>query len=632
MKKILSMLMICCMSLLAGVFLCSCSKDSYSVQYNIDEETEKYIELEFSSGGEKIEIGEERKIKVASGDALRVDISASQHGIDFSNLVVTVNGTDKEIVLNSKYSPFMSGESLKYGHFVLAKGKDCTIEFSGAKKIESTFSFDAVGIEDEEVVKKLKMTEVCVTFDTPAEGENVEAVDYKNLYELLTAEEKFSFTRIFDDTDQLYNQYNSIGVRIEGVISFDFENATPFGIMGENGVADPVVMTQYGDGYVLNLGDLLSYNDYKIVVDYSNIDYRTFNISLPEKNMTYEVSIDKETITYEEEGLVSVKKLLDSSKVDYTNMKVYLNNTLELEKVGESDDGLTIQYKFPKNITPIVTGGVNVYRISVSGYETLVPSYVLRANSLEGNGTSLSNPMVVPSIWLVNDEGEKLGAPGVNDDGEYTSMEGLRNAVVWSYNYDDVNQAYYSKSDLYDYDINANNEKILNVKEQLAGATANVTKSVAGGYTFKAFYNSATGKFDSFQLEFVCSKEMTFEFVNFKDFTKNIDVSYSFEDPRIEKVEYAIATENSNFQNLEWVELTKDESIKLAVSGQELVCFRFTSQSPIGNHEFKIENQKISNSKMEPLSFTNDGKNVTILRFIVSNIQYDKDMEFKLVP
>lgn len=628
MKKILSMLTICCMSLLAGIFLCSCSNDTYNVQFSMDEKTEQYVELGFSAAGEKIEIGEEKKFKVASDDAVKIEITANQYGVDFSNLVITVNGTEKDIILNSKYSPFSSGESLMYGHFVLAKGKNCNIELSGVDKITSTFSFDAVGLDDEEVVSKLKMTQVCVTFDDLDDETGETAPEYKNLYDLVTAEEKFSFTRTFDEIEELYNRYSSIRVYIEGVIPFDFENAKPFGIMGQNGVADPVVMTQYGDGYVLNLGELLSYNDYKIVVDYSNIEYRTFNISLPEKNMTYEALIDKETINYNQEGLVSVKKLLDSSKVDYTNMKVSIN-TLELEKVGESDDGLTVQFKIPKNITPCTTGGGNVYRISVSGYQYLVPSYILRANSIEG--LSLANPLIIPSIWLVNDNGDKLGFSGVNENGEYTSLEGLRNAVIWSYNYDEVNQAYYSKSDLYDYDINANQEKILNVKEQLAGATADVTKSIAGGYTFKAFYNSTTGKFDSFQLEFVCSKETTFEFTNFQDFTKNIDVSYSFEDPRIERIEYAIATENSDFQNLEWAELTKDESIKLAVTGQAVVCFRLTSQSPIGSHEFKIENQKISNSKMEPLSVSADGKIYTVLRYIVSNIQYDGDMSFKLV-
>lgn len=629
MKKILSMLTICCVSLLAGVFLCSCSNDAYNVQFSMDEKTEQYVELGFSTAGEKIEIGEKKKFKVASGDAVKVEITAKQHGVDFSNLVITVNGADQEIILNSKYSPFSAGESLMYGHFVLAKGKNCKIELSGVDKITSTFSFDAVGLDDEEVVSKLKMTQVCVTFDDLDDETGETAPEYKNLYDLVTAEERFSFTRTFDEREELYNRYNSIRVEIEGVIPFDLENANPFGIMGQNGVADPVVMTQYGDIYVLGLGELLSYNDYKIVVDYSNIEYRTFNISLPEKNMTYEVLIDKEIINYNQEGLVSVKKLLDSSKVDYTNMKVSIN-TLELEKVGESDDGLIVQFKIPKNITPCTTGGGNVYRISVSGYQYLVPSYILRANSIEG--LSLANPLIIPSIWLVNDNGDKLGFSGVNENGEYTSLEGLRNAVIWSYNYDEVNQAYYSKSDLYDYDINANQEKILNVKEQLAGATADVTKSIAGGYTFKAFYNSTTGKFDSFQLEFVCSKETTFEFTNFQDFTKNIDVSYSFEDPRIERIEYAIATENSDFQNLEWAELTKDESIKLAVTGQAVVCFRLTSQSPIGSHEFKIENQKISNSKMEPLSIGADGKVYTVLRYIVSNIQYDGDMSFKLVP
>lgn len=98
MKKILSMLTICCVSLLAGVFLCSCSNDAYNVQFSMDEKTEQYVELGFSTAGEKIEIGEKKKFKVASGDAVKVEITAKQHGVDFSNLVITVNGTDQEII------------------------------------------------------------------------------------------------------------------------------------------------------------------------------------------------------------------------------------------------------------------------------------------------------------------------------------------------------------------------------------------------------------------------------------------------------------------------------------------------------------------------------------------------------
>ena len=628
MKKILSMLTICCMSLLAGLFLCSCTNDVYSIQFSMDEKTEQYAELEFSVAGEKIEVGEEKKVKVSSGKSTKVEIIAKQYGVDFSDLVITVNDIEKEIFLNSKYSPFSSSENLVYGHFVLTEGKNYTIKLSGVNQIESTFSFDAVGLDDEGVVSKLKMTQVCVTFDDLDDETGETAPEYKNLYDLVTAEKKFSFTRTFDEGEDFYNRYNSIRVYIEGIIAFDFENSNPFGIMGANGVVDPVAMTQYGDRYVLNLGELLSYDDYKIVVDYSNIDYRNFNISLPEKNMVYEVSIDKEIINYEQEGLVSVKKLLDSTKVDYTDMKVLINNT-ELEKVGESQDGLTVQFKIPKNITPLTTGGVNVYRISIDKINYLVNSYILRANSLESQSV---NPLVIPSIWLINDSGEKLGVAGVNENGEYTSLEGLRNAVIWSYDYDETNQAYYSKSDLYDYDIYANQEKILNVKEQLAGATTDVTKNITGGYVFKAFYNSTTGKFDKFQLEFVCSKEITFEFANFKDFTKNIDIVYSFEDPRVERIEYAIATENSVIQNLEWAELKKDESIKLAVTGQAVVCFRFISTSPIGSHEFGIENQKISNSKMESWSTSSDGKYYTVMRYIVSNAQYDGSIQFKLVP
>ena len=63
MKKILSMLTICCVSLLAGVFLCSCSNDAYNVQFSMDEKTEQYVELGFSTAGEKIEIGEKKKAK-----------------------------------------------------------------------------------------------------------------------------------------------------------------------------------------------------------------------------------------------------------------------------------------------------------------------------------------------------------------------------------------------------------------------------------------------------------------------------------------------------------------------------------------------------------------------------------------
>ena len=114
--------------------------------------------------------------------------------------------------------------------------------------------------------------------------------------------------------------------------------------------------------------------------------------------------------------------------------------------------------------------------------------------------------------------------------------------------------------------------------------------------------------------------------------SKNIDISYSFEDTRIENVEYAIL-DSEDASLATWSELDKDVSVKVAVNGGQIIAFRLTTlRDEIGMHEFKIEDTSICNSWLNSESYTSNGFRYTILKFVVSEIQYDGSMAFKLVP
>ena len=629
MKKFLSVLSVFCLTLFAGAFLCACGeKSNYTISVSTSGEN-SHIEVVLQKDGETLTQEESGAYNVEKSSNIKVLINATQHGVDMSELSVKVNNENKQVVVNKEYSPLISSSTLNYGYFLISNlNKDLDIVVSGEKIISSTFTFEVDDIEDPEVITKLKMTSICLEYgEMTEEGENP-TPEYVNFYDYLTSGEDLSFEREYDESGEMFNSYKTFRLKFEGITPFNLEEGYPFEIKAADGQPEQIGSMNYMDGYyVVDLGDIGMSSAYTILVNYKTLNYQRYNISVPQNNLTYSIEVPSEIISYDQEEIITLTKNLDNDKADFTNMRVYINS-LELEKVEGGEKENTIQYLIPKGITPASTGGVNVYRISVDGIEYLVPVYKLYANSVE---PVYENQFIMPEIWAVDDEGQKIGVVSVGSDGEQMTLEGQRNAIIWSYNYDEENQAYYSLYDLYDYSIYANSDLVLNIKETLDGATQDLNVELENGYVFKAFYNQESKKFDSFQLEFYCTEDTMFEFRDFVMFSKNINISYSFDDTRIDNVEYAVL-KSEDTSTAVWAQLD-GEGRTLAVNGGDVVAFRLSStRDVIGEHEFKIENSKICNSWYNGESYELNGSQYTILKFIVSEIQYDGSMDFKLVP
>lgn len=642
MKKFLSVLSVFCFTLFAGVFLVACGeKSNYNITTTMTEGT-SYVEVVLQQDGETLTKDDSGKYVVERGANVKALINATQSGVDMSELSVKVNNVEKPVFENSNYDPFEYGGDLNYGYFLISNvNKDINISLSGDKFITTKFTFEVNNIEDPEVITKLQMTSICLNFDDlteevippetedPAtEPEEPKEPEYINFYDYLTSGEDLSFEREFDDSFATLNRYRTFRIKFDGVAPFDLEENFPFKIEDASGkLSDIASMMNIEDYYIVDMGIAGLEKEYKIVVDFSDVKYKSYNIYVPTNNMTYSIETSTQSLSFDQEGTLTLTKNLDADKVDYTNLKVFINN-LELQAIEGSETTNTIQYAIPKGITPLSTGGLNVLTVSVSGIEYLVPSYKIFANSVE---PYIEEQFIMPEIFAVNDEGEDIGLVGVGSDGGALTLEGQKNAIIWSYDYDEINQAYYSLYDLYDYSLYANAEKVFNIKEAIDGATQDLTVELGNNNVFKAFYNEETKTFDSFQFEFYCTEDTIFEFRDFVIFSKNIHISYEFVDSRIENVEYAIThTEDTSMAS--WAQLDS-EGRSLAVYGSDVVAFRLTTvRDEIGAHEFKIENSKISNTWYNSESYEQNGYRYTILKFVVSRIQYDGVMEFKLVP
>ena len=630
MKKILSFLSICCLSLLSGGLLCACGgKDSYSISVN--SEANSCVELRLTQDDQQLE-SEDGVFNVSAGANIRVSIDVTEYGIDMSDFVVKIDNMEKQVIQNQNYSPLTSGETLNYGYFLVSNvKKDITIEISGGKLISSTFTFQVDDIEDSEVIEKLQMTSICLEYGEFSDGVETPEPEFVNLYEYLTTNGNPKFVREYSGIEGNYNPYRTFRLKFEGTNPFDLSKNNPFEIVTKEGETKQIGDITFLEGsYVVDLGDIGLSEEYTILLNFKNLQYQQFLIAKPEDNMTYTVSLDKEVIDYSQEGVVTIVKNLDAETADYSNMTVFLNGT-ELSMIEGSDVENSVQYKIPSNITPISTGGSSLYSVIVRGITYLVEPYSLYANSVEPITTE--NPFIMPFIWAINDEGENVGIIGVGSNGQHMTLQGQKNAITWEYAYDEIDQSYVSLYDLYDYDIYVNDDtKVLNVKEEIGSATQDVEKELSNGYTFKAFYNETTQTFDSFQLEFYCTQDSIFNFRNFVLYNKEIDISYSFVDARIENVEFSIL-DSEDASNATWTELDKDVSIKVSVDGTNVVAFRLSTQrDEIGAHEFKIQNDIICEGVLDSESYNANNIRYTILKFKVSTFRYEGSLEFKLVP
>ncbi len=596
MKKLFPYIFVACFVMLSSLTLFACNETKTYINLSFDDQSLYRIVL--SSDGRTL-TSDSFQYEIEPETNIRVEVYAAKAGLDFSNLVVSINGQNRNLTTNSDYSFYPEDENLYVGYILLPQVEENTdINFSGAKTAELSLTLKADDIEDEAVIEKLEMTSVSFG------GEE----DYVNLYDFLTSETSKTVTRQFETSED----FSTFKVKFDGGNPFDLNNV-PFYLQSGSQQISLDAMT-YSDGvYTASLGKLYV-GQYGLVADFKDLAYQNFLFVFPQENMTYEVETDVNFLNYQTGGTLTISKTLPES-ADYTNLTVRLNQTV-LEKSNETEQEVT--FILPEKLTPYLAGGNNVYQVFVEGIEYNKDVFELTATLV---GTD--NAFIQPRFCAIDESGAELGAIGYLPNGVQISLQGQRNALIWQYKYNETANAYSSPFDLLDYDIviNKNSEEVINLKNLLSEQTENVTLQI-GDMTLKATYNESSEAYDHFQLEFVCDRDLSFEFSNFKPFEKEIYLLYNLSDARVSAVEYAI-TDSENSQVTQWNNMINQvPTTAITVTSDSYVNFRLTSAAELAAHEFVVTNQSLYSSKTD-ITYSEGGNNYLILSYKISEFQFD---------
>ncbi len=371
MKKLFACLGICFLSLFAGVFLVSCCNGPTSFRISLGQVDDNvYVQIEEMPEEEVLPADLNNGWTVSTDAQLRVSVIARERGIvmNKSTVQVKINGEDANIFGTDNYDMF-DVEKLTYGWFnlpMLQLKRDIQISVTGTTKKTSTFTFNLVSdnASDEALVKKLQSTYIC-TDDTD---------NYVQLYQILNRANK-SYTKEFNADASRLNPYRTFKMKFQDgqkVINdlYDYTNFDIFGVTS-NSFSSPInSIFVSGDHLVVNLGNNVDgREDYTINVNFDALTLRSYTFSYPQEQDAYEISIDKENITYEEGATLTFTKK-DADKYDYSKLEIKIGN-VTLESSGSTDD--TITYTIPTKLTPFLAGFATYSNgqlvISVNGIE-----------------------------------------------------------------------------------------------------------------------------------------------------------------------------------------------------------------------------------------------------------------------
>lgn len=632
MKKLFSFVAILVLSFFSGVFLTACDENvTWKISVNKVAEEASLYTVTVKVGGAVLD-SNEGVYEIKQGSHAKVEILANDYGVDMSQVQVKVGNIKKEIVKNDEFKivppQTVGSRDHLYGSFSLQNiNTDMTIFVSGVKEVSSEFEFQttATNINGDE---KIAMTQICTSVND----------EFVELSEFLTSTNP-SYERTYDKTDGLGNTYRTFKVRFDGKRPFDVELYDSYG--NRNDVASLFKIKAEGESefkdvenivwsvsencYIVDLGNIGESKKYIIMVDFSNLEYKRYPISYARNGIGYSVSLDINTSTYDEERIVTIAKTLTQDEADYQNMRVFVGS-VELQKISGSETDTEVKFLMPKGLTPLTTGGLNVYTI---GVDLDVEKYSLSSYSEREEYLEFSE-FITPQFFTMNlDGGFESSA---SENGNKFAMAGQTVAMRWLYRYDEGENLYSATYQLHDYDIYVGLTKILNVKEVLSGAQQDIEQDLENGYIFKAKYNTERGQFDQFELSFECSDDAHFEFKNFKMFAKNVNISYNFEDPRAQKVEYRIL-ENSGEEVVGWTELEKNSAIAKTVAGGYIVEFRIaTNGEAIATNEYKLEDSCACNMEGSARTESDEDFTYTIFSYYVSSLQFTNTANMKLVP
>lgn len=615
MKKFVSLALFLCVTLMSGIFLVGCGeKSSYILEVQQNPASNSLYEIVLKENNEILTHTNSR-YQINANANIRVEVLATGKGVDFSDFVAKLNGKQKNIIQNTGYSPIPGEGSLVYGYFlIVGLDKDTTISFEGAKIIQQTeFEFSSNLIEDEAEIEKLKMTSINFSDD--------DETAFVNLYEFLTSDEEKSFSRDF--VNGSYNNFNTFKVKFDGVEPFELNATVPFQINNQTAYVDK--MTIENGVYTVSIENIEKMANYVINVDFSQINYAQFECEVGEKNKTYEIVVD-ERYSYDSEGTIQINKLLDSETADYSGMNVYLNDVL-LEEIVEENETKTI-YKVAKHSTPLKLNGSYFYYVVVDGISYKKETKNIRVSEVSDFADLDFSPAVFTKL-----ESKKQPITGINIDGSYSVFADEVVVLTWNYEYDQVSNGYDKPFDLYDFALYNGETKIFDIKPLLDSKTENV-EVTEQDYTFRAILNQTSQIFDTFEIEIVGNGDLDLIFTEFKKAEKQIEVSYNFEDFRVEEVSFRIEPENTietDFENFEV--LQKQTAVSKIVEVGDFVVFRLkTGVETVSISEFQIQQQRNISGWVSSDVYVEEGSNYIQFKYLISNFQTMQIQDLVLIP
>ncbi len=600
MKKILVGIFVCCLFMASGVMLTSCGSSDRTISITFAQDS--YAKAVVTVDGTEIE-EQDGSWVVSNESNVRIEIYSTSYAVDFSNISLTVNGESRTFFSNSDYEA-LDDEDEKYaGYFLLARlDSNATIQISGLTKYYSTFTFEVPeeGFTEDEIAKLQT-----ISINLLEDGE-----DFVNLYEFLTSDGDKSYTRLMDNASGIENTHNTLEIRF----TYDdiYSSASTFlKIRRSDGRETTMTGCEwYGGVLYANLGTLGTEDSYTLIIDLEGLIYQTFEIEEIAENLTYSVLVDD--INYGTSGELTLVKGLPEI-ANYDNVVVKIND-LVLEKTGEDSDANKIFFAIP-NCTPLSTGGEGSFVISVSGITYNQETKII---SVTSDTYSYRNFSTMQIGYLLDNE---VGTLGYDDDGNQITLQGSQVGLIWSYT--KIYDGYRSAFELYNYNININDEILFNLEEVLSDKTNNfeITGDIeitTDDYILKATYNIETGCYDEFILIMTCNDDMAVSFTEFYFVDKTIVINHALD---VTGVSYQVIDAlYAEIDDEGWRALTSSEQAD--VQSGMAVAFKIVTDASVelDQENFAISDSRLVSSTYHTSYYDSDTQtNVLILRFEISD-------------
>lgn len=661
MKKLFVCLAMAVTMFALGITLSACGSDVVKLTFSVEQESEPLVRVVVKQDNKEIE-GRGYNYNLQKGLNLRVEIVAKEYGVDFSQLVVKVNGQNKSIIANRDYDCSMESENLVYGNFTLANiDEKLNISIEGVRQMSIAYKFEVENAEDETAIANMQNAFI----DVQGNGQ------YQNFYSFVTNPDS-RLERTFND-----DNFNSFNLRFAdpetGDDIFNLYGTDAIKIRSASGVVSSAsyAFTSNGDN-IVSFSNVKE-KEYTIVVDFKDLTYKEYSVIKPQDNLNYSVEAPV-SINYVTEGVVTVKKSDKRDSLVYDNVKVYLNDRLlELAPDCDLQNDTNLRFVVPKGITPFSTSqyGEAYYTIRVEGISYNDESYDVNIAQSEGvQEQSILNT----KLFLLDSEGERVGEIP-EENGKYVVAKGEKVALFWEYKYDEEIGTLVSRYNLYDFDIVVGDKILTDVggdepvtvaEGEDEGKTENPNPNPEGpelpeepdvpqeqvietilslvdkidltlkenqtiafedGYVLRVYFNEERQVFDSMQLEFSSENAKEFRFENFTNFAQEMNISYDFESDVINAVEYYVEISS----DVEWLPLEFATDKKIRVEAGQKIVLRLCGDAYVEGADFTLENMNVVVGQPEVSKVSQDGVYYTELRYVISDNQFEEIQNFKLI-